>query len=183
MVSILLPHAGLESLTFNHSGAVRLSFRAQPVRATDVCICHAGQKPPVQSPLLIELVVQQRLLPIVILHLLQESREAGDPGRVSVRVMIGVVGAEQVFAAGAAAAADAGEPRTGAAVVGAEEGRDSRRSAVVRREALGKDGRLQVAQEQGVMVQMVEGGVCHGENTVAFTWKEIKREMKGKKRI
>lgn len=92
-------------------------------------------------------------------------------------MLIGVVGAKQVFAARAAAAPYAGEPRTGAAVVGAEEGRDPRGSPVVRREALGKDGWLQVAQEQSVVVQMVEGGVRHGKNAVAFTWKDDKKEM------
>lgn len=57
--------------TFDHPSAVCLSFRAQPVRVTSVVsVSYAGQQPPVQRPLLIELVVQQRLLTVVVLHFL-----------------------------------------------------------------------------------------------------------------
>lgn len=72
--------------------------------------------------------------------------------------------AEQVLTPRAAAAPDVAD-----APFRVEEGTGRRRRAVVGREAVREDGRLYVAQEQRVVVQVVESGVCHGENTVAFT--------------
>lgn len=94
--------------------------------------------------------------------------------------MAGAVRAEQVFAPRAAAAPDAGESRTGAAVIRAEEGARPGESAVVGGDVFGEDGRLQVAQEQGVVVHVVEGCVGHGKNAVAFTWRENKWSLEVK---
>lgn len=71
---------------------------------------------------------------------------------------------EQVLTSRAAAAPDVAD-----AAVGVEEGTGPGRRAVIGREAVGEDGRLYVAQEHRVVVHVVESGVCHGEDTVAFT--------------
>lgn len=109
-----------------------LSFRAQSVGVNSINISYTGQQPPVQCPLLIELVVKQRLLSVIIFHFLQESREAGNPGGGSVCLVVAVLGAEQVLASCAAAASDVGVTGRGSAVIGVEEGRSGGWRAVIR---------------------------------------------------
>lgn len=86
-------------------------------------------------------------------------------------LLVVVLGAEQILTSCAAAASDVAD------VIGVQEGSGCRRRAVVGREAVVEDGGLDVAQEQSVMVEVVEGGVCHGENTVAFTWRKRREQI------
>lgn len=157
--------------TFDHAGAVRLPLGAQPARVGPVGVVDAGHQASVERALLVELVVEQRLLPVVVLHLLQERRQPRVPGVVG-----GVLRPRQVLAAGAAAAAEVAGPRRRRAAAGAEEGGGGRGS-VVRREAVSKDGRLQVAQEKCVVVQVVQGGVGHGQDAVTLTWRQMNTSM------
>lgn len=84
-----------------------------------------------------------------------------------------VLGAEQILAPRAAAAPVIG--RWGRAAMVGEEGHGRGRRAVIGREAVSEDGRLDVAQEQCIMVYVVQSGVCHGQNTVTFTCREKRR--------
>lgn len=43
---------------------------------------------------------------------------------------------------------------------------------MIGREVIGEDGRLYVAQEHRIVVEVIEGCVCHGEDAVAFTWRK-----------
>lgn len=83
-----------------------------------------------------------------------------------------VLGAEQVLTSRAAAASDAGESGGWGAAIGVEEGSGRGGGAVIGREVIGEDGRLYVAQEHRIVVEVIEGCVCHGEDAVAFTWRK-----------
>lgn len=43
---------------------------------------------------------------------------------------------------------------------------------MIGREVIGEDGRLYVAQEHRIVVEVIEGCVCHSEDAVAFTWRK-----------
>lgn len=43
---------------------------------------------------------------------------------------------------------------------------------MIGREVIGEDGRLYVAQEHRIVVEVIEGCVCHGEDAIAFTWRK-----------
>lgn len=94
------------------------------------------------------------------------------------RLVVVVLGAEQILASCAAAAPKVGWPGRRGAATGREEGRMRGRRAAIGRQAVGEDGWLDVAQEQRLVVQVVVSVVPHGENAVAFTWRgsEVRRE-------
>lgn len=46
---------------------------------------------------------------------------------------------------------------------------------MIGREVIGEDGRLYVAQEHRIVVEVIEGCVCHSEDAVAFTWRKKRR--------
>lgn len=130
----------MKILTFDHSSTVSLTLRAQIVRANSIGIVDTGHQTSIQRPLLVQLVVQQRLLSVVIFHLLQESREAANPGGVCLVVV--VLGAKQVLTSRAAAAPDAGVSGRRGAAIGNGEGTVVRGVTVVGGEAIGKEGWL-----------------------------------------
>lgn len=154
--------AKMSTLTFDHSSTMRLTLGAQP-RSLQPVLTH---QLPVQPQLFVHLAVQKSLLALVALHLLQESRQAGNSGGGHVGRLVSHL--QEVAASCAAAASDvAGVWRRAAGVQ--VEGGDRGRRAVTGGEALSEDGRLQVAQEQRLVFQMIQSGVCHGENAVTFT--------------
>lgn len=82
------------------------------------------------------------------------------------------LGARQILTPCAAAGPHAGEPTRRRAAAGVRVARGGGGRAVIGREAVSEDGWLDVAKEQGVGVHVLQGGVRHGKDAVAFTCDE-----------